>query len=162
MNISTFILIAACLLVMPVTAQVSSDESTKKASKNGISFTEFGINLYGKFIFESEGELFDLSDSDSKILVPAGGVLVCVRQAYSIGYYGGGATIINGTKFSNAPKLFFILKPDGEVTFHLPSPDGNFFGEQITGTIEFKTLYKPDNTKKPNKSEQATPRKPSV
>jgi hypothetical protein len=121
-----------------------------KPPRPEIEFTELGINLYGKFRFESEGELFDIIDNDSKILISAGAVLTCIRRTYTIGYFGGGATITEDGKSRVIPKVFFILKPSGKITFHSPSPDGNFPGKQLPDSIEFGKLYDPQK----NQAEQ--------
>jgi hypothetical protein len=62
--------------------------SMAMAEKNGIKFNDLGITLYGKFNFESEGEMFVVENTaDRKQLVPAGAVLTCIRSAYTIGYF---------------------------------------------------------------------------
>jgi hypothetical protein len=114
-----------------------------ESTEEGIEFTEDGIHLYGKFRFESEGELFDIFDKESKVLIPAGAVLTCIRKSYTIGYFGGGAMVNEGTKLRQIPKVFFILKPSGVITYHSPSPDGNFPGKLLPDSIEFGKLYDP-------------------
>jgi hypothetical protein len=124
-----------------VSGQEEGDVPPAKSPRPEIEFTALGINLYGKFRFESEGELFDIIDNDSKILISSGAVLTCIRRTYTIGYFGGGATIFEDGKSRVIPKVFFILKPSGEITYHSPTPDGNFPGKQLAGSIEFGTLY---------------------
>jgi hypothetical protein len=87
--------------------QEKADAPGAKSQKPEIEFTDLGIKLYGKFRFESEGELFDVIDNDSKILISAGAVLTCIRQSYTIGYFGGGATSSTNGKSRFIPKVFF-------------------------------------------------------
>ena len=151
MRISPLILI--CLLSISFAVGRATDASKKlDAPKDGIKFTELGVNLYGKFSFESEGELFDIADGDGKELLPPGAVLTCIRRSYTIGYYGGGATIMEKGKERVIPKVFFILKPSGKITFHSPSPDGNFPGKQLPDSLEFGRLFNPQK----NQAEQGS------
>jgi hypothetical protein len=136
-------LVACSILTSILPAQETSKTKQADAPIPKIQFTELGINLYGKFRFESEGELFDIIDNDSKILISAGAVLTCIRQSYTVGYFGGGATITEGGASRVIPKAFFILKPSGKISFHSPTPDGNFPGKQLPDSIEFGRLYDP-------------------
>lgn len=120
-----------------------SESKQAESTVQGIEFTEDGIHLYGKFRFESEGELFDILDEKSKVLISAGAVLTCIRKSYTIGYFAGGATVTEGAKSRQLAKVFFILKPSGEITYHSPSPDGNFPGKLLPDSIEFGKLYDP-------------------
>ena len=134
-----------------------AQKAKEEATITGITFTDLGINLYGMFRFESEGELFDLSDNESKILIPAGAVLTCVRSLYTIGYFAGGGTVTDGDKIFKIQKVFFVLKPSGEVTFHSPTADGNFPGKQLPNSIVFDALYKIDKAEQGGAANPAKP-----
>lgn len=145
-------LLMALLIALSMAASNGCNERDQSdAPGAGIEFTDLGINLYGKFRFESEGERFDIIDRDSRILIPAGAVLTCIRRTYTIGYFAGGARVKEGAKSRGIPKVFFVLSPSGEVSYHAPSPDGNFPGEQLPDSIEFGVLYDSQN----NQDEQA-------
>lgn len=140
------------LIVLPLLTAVAQEERRDPAKNavvndaaeapQGIRFTELGISLYEKFRFESEGELFDLSGPDSTVLIPAGAVLSCIRSDYTLGFYPAGATVTHEGRSSKVSKVFFVLRPTGEVTFHMPNEDGNFFGKKLEGTVVFDPLTK--------------------
>lgn len=133
--------------------------SDKSEAKDGIEFTELGIRLYGKFTFESEGDLFAVVDNESKELVPPGAVLACIRKSYAIGYYAGDVVFTEGDKEFRSPKVFFVLYPSGKVTFHLPDATGTTFGRQLPGTIDFYPKAKTGlpNAKPTRAAEQSAP-----
>jgi hypothetical protein len=135
-------LIIAFLFGLAVFDVSAMEPSPSGVPKERIEFNELGIVLYGIFRFESEGELFAVIDGKSTILVPVGAVLTCIRPAYAIGYFSGGAAVVNGGATRALAKIFFILKPSGEVTFHETSPDGNFPGAQVVGSVVFGILYR--------------------
>lgn len=137
------LLVVLFLIIFFALWQKMGDMSPAKSQKPEIEFTDLGINLYGKFRFESEGELFDIIDNDSTILISAGAVFTCIRRTYTIGYFGGGATISEKGNSRVIPKVFFVLKPSGEITYHYPSSDGNFPGKQLLGSVKFGKLYDP-------------------
>ena len=121
-NMHTFLktLVACSILTSILPAQEASKTKQADAPIPTIVFTELGINLYGKFRFESEGELFDIIDNDSKILISAGAVLTCIRQSFTIGYFGGGATITEDGASRVIPKVFFILSLPAKSAFIPP------------------------------------------
>ena len=158
MHYSLWFTLVILLVASTAQGQEKVDESQVNREHPKIEFTEFGVKLYGKFRFESEGELFDIIDSDSLVLVSAGAVLTCIRESYTIGYFAGGATIDDGGKPRTIPKVFFILKPSGEITFHAPTPDGNFPGKRLAKVSELGRLYEPKN----NNAEQGGAHQPAT
>ena len=150
-------IVATAFLAMPLFGG-PSDEQTQKAPVESLSieFTHLGICLYDRFTFDSEGEMFSICDNESVELVPPGAVLTCIRRTYSVGYYSFGATIFEDDEASTVPKIFFVLKPDGTITYHLPRPDGNFFGAKILGRVSFTAAL---DLKKLEHAEQDVPPK---
>ncbi len=110
-------------------------DNRNTANGDGIQFTEYGICLYGKFVYESEGEICPVSDTEMREIIPASAVLTCIRPTYTVGFYSGGARIQGDDVV--IPKVFFVLERTGKVSFYLPSEDGRFIGEEIEGELIF-------------------------
>ena len=129
------------LLLIAVSAMLGSG---CYAQKGEIATTDYGISLYGKFRFESEGDLFSIHKHEGEELVPPGAVLSCIRAYYAIGYFAGGATVTEDNLTREISKVFFIMKPNGEFTYYEPTPDGNFPGDQLRSRPRFGKLYDPE------------------
>ena len=105
-----------------------------------ISFIEDGINLYGKFFFESSlgSDKFYISDQKHTEIVPAGAVLSVVKPNYTIGNFSGKIEVRNADKTVVIKKIFFELNKSGKVIFYHPSEDDAFLGKRIEGDVLFK------------------------
>lgn len=126
--------LAIGLLVLALTWLGCESNSLTSRGSGGVQFTDTGLLLYEKFLFDSEGELFFLSDVDSHdILVPSGAALVCIRKSYSIGVFPERVKVDVGSgNHVSLPKVFFIIKSSGRITFHKPSEsDGRFAGDLL-------------------------------
>lgn len=132
--------ISLTVSVFLIGCQTQTQEKASQEIQDNIKFTTSGIDLYdGMFRFESEGELFQLIDSESTVQVPTGAVLSCIRRNYTIGYYPGEVSITDSKASFKIQKIFFILKPSGEITFHRPAIGGHFSPDKLTGQIEWSS-----------------------
>lgn len=138
----------------PAAARVESPEKVQQAAPakqegmeqkpdESIKMTDYGIELYGRFLFESEGERYEVLEKNKNggigvgtTLVPGGAVLTVIKKRYSIGYYEGKVTVTQSSKVTSVPKIYFTLTAKG-IEFHYPTEDGKYCGEKVAGQVDF-------------------------
>jgi len=101
--------------------------------------SERGLRLYGGFYFDSRGGELSSIYEDDKEIIPAGVVLVAVKDNYVLGYYEGNAEIEEGKGRLKLEKVFFTISKEGALKYYRPhKKDSRFLGEKINGRLIYK------------------------
>lgn len=126
-----------------VESDLGSSRMLETASFSLTIGADTGMQLYGRYFFDSRGGGLSAIYKENVEVVPPGSAIVVVNQNYIIGSYEGAGYVVDSRGRVRFQKIFFCVDKQGKFEFGLPyDKDPRVMGEAISGRVIFDA-YEP-------------------